>query len=301
MSVSYRRRFLLPAGIPRAQTPAPGELTNVLDDAARELYRALDEDSYRKAPANRAQGSDGARPASLPAAVSATTTADDLQRRLGYSAPTRVLAAALRELFPGRVAVVSSFGAESAVLLHLVAAIDRATPVVFIDTSCHFAETLRYRDALTAHLGLSDVRSIGPTAEEIARLDGDTTRAIWDPDGCCAFRKTQPLQRALAGFEAWITGRKRFQATTRFDLPVFEADAPHIKINPLASWSTADLAAYVTQHRLPPHPLLAKGFASIGCAPCTSAQRPGEEARAGRWRGLEKTECGIHQQRPTGK
>lgn len=168
------------------------------------------------------------------------TTATGLQRRLGYAAPTKVLAAALHDLFPGRIAVVSSFGAESAVLLHLVAAIDRATPVLFIDTGRHFLETLHYRDRLTAHLGLSDVRSVGPTAEEIARLDGDATRAIWDPDGCCAFRKTQPLKRALAGFDAWITGRKRFQAATRLDLPVFEADPPHIKINPLASWSTAD-------------------------------------------------------------
>jgi phosphoadenosine phosphosulfate reductase len=229
------------------------------------------------------------------------TMADALQRRLGYAAPTTVLAAALRELFPGRIAVVSSFGAESAVLLHLVAAIDPATPVLFIDTGRHFVETLRYRDRLTAHLGLSDVRSIGPTAEEVERLDGDATRALWDPDGCCAFRKTGPLQRALAGFDAWITGRKRFQAATRLDLPVFEADPPHIKINPLASWSAADLATYVAGHRLPPHPLVARGFASIGCAPCTSALRPGEEARAGRWRGFDKTECGIHQQRPTGK
>ena len=229
------------------------------------------------------------------------TMATDLQRRLGYAAPTRVLATALRDLFPGRIAVVSSFGAESAVLLHLVAAIDPATPVLFIDTGRHFVETLDYRDELTAHLGLSGVRSVGPTTEEVARLDGDATRAIWDPDGCCAFRKTQPLQRALAGFDAWITGRKRFQAATRLDLPVFEADPPHIKINPLASWSTADLVTYVAEHRLPPHPLVAEGFASIGCAPCTSALRPGEEARAGRWRGFDKTECGIHQQRPTGK
>lgn len=226
--------------------------------------------------------------------------ATDLQRRLGFAPPSAVLAAALRELFPGRIAVVSSFGAESAVLLHHVAAIDSATPVLFIDTGRHFDETLAYRDRLTAHLGLTDVRNIGPTAEAVARLDSDATRAIWDPDGCCAFRKTAPLQRALQGFDAWITGRKRFQASTRLDLPVFEADPPHIKVNPLASWSSADIAAYAAEHRLPAHPLVAQGFASIGCAPCTSAVRPGEDARAGRWRGFDKTECGIHQ-RPTGK
>ena len=228
-------------------------------------------------------------------------TAADLQQRLGFAPPSAVLATALRELFPGRIAVVSSFGAESAVLLHHVAAIDPATPVLFVDTGRHFAETLEYRDRLAAHLGLTDVRSIGPTPDEVARLDADATRALWDPDGCCAFRKTMPLQRALAGFDAWVTGRKRFQASTRFDLPVFEADPPRLKVNPLASWSTADLAAYLAEHRLPTHPLVAQGFASIGCAPCTSAVRDGEEGRAGRWRGFDKTECGIHQPRPIGK
>lgn len=223
----------------------------------------------------------------------------DLQRRLGFAPPSRVLASTLRDLFPGRVAVVSSFGAESAVLLHQVATIDRSTPVLFIDTGRHFPETLAYRDRLTSYLGLTDLRIVGPTAEEVARFDRDATRAVWDPDGCCAFRKTEPLQRALAGFDAWITGRKRFQSSTRLDLPVFERDAPHIKINPLASWSSADLAAYMSEHNLPAHPLVAQGFASIGCAPCTSIVRPGEDPRAGRWRGLEKLECGIHERRTT--
>jgi phosphoadenosine phosphosulfate reductase len=228
------------------------------------------------------------------------SNAVELQRRLGFAPPSKVLGAALRELFPGRIAVVSSFGAESAVLLHHIANIDRATPVLFIDTGRHFAETLDYRDRLVAHLGLTDLRNVGPTAEEIARRDVDATRAVWDPDGCCAFRKTAPLQRALAGFDAWITGRKRFQSSTRFDLPVFELEHPHIKVNPLASWSSVDIAAYVAEHRLPAHPLVAEGFASIGCAPCTTTVRPGEDVRAGRWRAFGKTECGIHQ-RPTEK
>ena len=218
----------------------------------------------------------------------------ELQRRLGYAPPAQVLSAALHELFPGRVAVVSSFGAESAALLHMVAAIDPATPVLFIDTGRHFVETLADRDRLAAALGLRDVRTVGPTAEEVARLDGDLSRATWDPDGCCAFRKIAPLERALQGFDAWITGRKRFQAATRLDLPVFERDAARVKINPLASWSAADIAGYVATHRLPPHPLVAQGFQSIGCAPCTSAVRPGEDARAGRWRAVDKVECGIH-------
>jgi phosphoadenosine phosphosulfate reductase len=226
-----------------------------------------------------------------------------LQRRYGYAPPTQVLEAALREVFPGKAGVVSSFGAESAALLHLVAAIDPSTPVLFIDTGRHFPETLSYRDRLVAHLNLKDVRNIGPTVEEIARLDPDTSRATWDPDGCCTFRKVAPLERALRGFEAWISGRKRFQASTRRDLPVFESDGTHVKINPLASWSTADIADYIDQHKLPAHPLVAQGYLSIGCEPCTSIVRTGEDPRAGRWRSFEKTECGIHRptQHPTGQ
>jgi phosphoadenosine phosphosulfate reductase len=223
----------------------------------------------------------------------------DLQRRLGYAPPERILSTALREVFPGRIAVVSSFGAESAVLLHLVAAIDPTTPVLFVDTGRHFPETIDYRDRLVAHLGLRGVRSVGPTAQEVAELDADLSRATWDPDGCCAFRKVAPLQRALAGYDAWISGRKRFQASTRLDLPVFEADDSHVKVNPLASWSANDISTYVARHRLPPHPLVAQGYLSIGCAPCTSIVARGEDPRAGRWRGLDKTECGIHRPTPT--
>jgi phosphoadenosine phosphosulfate reductase len=218
----------------------------------------------------------------------------ELQRRHGNASPTKVLSVALCELFSGKIAVVSSFGAESAVLLHLVAAVDPATPVLFVDTGRHFVETIAYRDSLATHLGLRDVRNVGPTAPEIARLDRDSSRAAWDPDGCCAFRKVAPLERALAGFDAWISGRKRFQAATRLDLPVFEADGAHVKINPLATWKAADIAAYVDLHKLPAHPLIALGYRSIGCAPCTSVVQPDEDPRAGRWRGSNKTECGIH-------
>ncbi|WP_428672726.1 phosphoadenylyl-sulfate reductase [Reyranella sp.] len=250
---------------------------------------------------NRADASDPTGPSdhlSCEAGDDRRALALDLQRRLGYALPARVLAAAVHETFPGRVAVVSSFGAESAVLLHLVATIDAATPVLFVDTGRHFPETLDYRDRLATHLGLTGLRSIGPDAAEVAALDADASRAVWDPDGCCAFRKVAPLQRALAGFDAWISGRKRFQADTRFDLPVFEADDDHVKINPLANWSADDVAAYVADHRLPPHPLVDRGYLSIGCAPCTSRVAVGEDPRAGRWRGLAKTECGIHRRLP---
>ncbi len=223
----------------------------------------------------------------------------DLQRRLGYAPPAQVLSAVLHDVFPGRAAVVSSFGAESAVLLHLIASIDRSTPVLFIDTGRHFPETLDYRDRLVDRLGLTGVQNIGPSADEVAALDADLSRAVWDPDGCCAFRKVAPLQRALARYDAWITGRKRFQSRTRLDLLPFEADGEHVKINPLASWSAADIAEYVARHRLPPHPLVARGYSSIGCAPCTSIVAPGEDQRSGRWRSLEKTECGIHRPPPS--
>jgi phosphoadenosine phosphosulfate reductase len=221
----------------------------------------------------------------------------DLRRRCDEADPSHILATVLREVFAGRVAVVSSFGADAAVLLHLVAEVDPATPVLFVDTGRHFPETLAYRDRLGCHLGLTDVRSVGPSPEEAARLDADLNRASWDPDGCCAFRKAAPLERALAGFDAWITGRKRFQAATRHGLPVVERDGRHVKINPLARWSRDEIDAHAARHGLPAHPLVALGYPSIGCAPCTSAVAPGEDPRAGRWRGFDKTECGIH--RPT--
>jgi len=229
----------------------------------------------------------------VPSVLSAIR-ARDLQSRLGHLGPDEILSAAIGAVFSGRIAVVSSFGAESAVLLHLVAEIDRTIPVLFIDTGRHFAETLHYRNRLADHLGLIDVRNVGPTEAEVTRFDADMSRATWDPDGCCAFRKTAPLQHALKSFDAWISGRKRFQAETRSGLVAFESNDDHVKINPLASWTASDLAAYAARHGLPAHPLVGQGYASIGCAPCTTTVRPGEDPRAGRWRGLDKIECGIH-------
>lgn len=209
-----------------------------------------------------------------------------------------MLRAVLGERLLGSVGVVSSFGAESAALLHLVASIDPATPVLFLDTGRHFAETLAYRDTLAAFLGLTDLRTIQPDAEVIARRDASELRWSFDPDGCCEIRKVEPLARALHGFDASITGRKAFQASTRAALPRFELDhadaAGRIKVNPLATWTKDDIQAYFAAHALPRHPLEAEGYLSIGCAPCTSIVKPGEDPRAGRWRGWDKTECGIH-------
>lgn len=209
-----------------------------------------------------------------------------------------MLRSVLGDALLGEVALVSSFGAESAVLLHLVASVDRSVPVLFLDTDKHFPETLAYRDRLVDRLGLTDLRVLRPDPAELAARDDTGLRWSYDPDGCCDLRKVRPLERALAGFDATITGRKAFQADTRAALPRFEIDASdaqgRLKVNPIVSWQRADLDAYLDRHDLPRHPLVAQGYPSIGCAPCTSRVAPGEDPRSGRWKGWDKTECGIH-------
>ncbi|MBB5685071.1 phosphoadenylyl-sulfate reductase [Sphingobium boeckii] len=200
----------------------------------------------------------------------------------------------LREHMLGDAAVVSSFGAESAALLHMIAQADASTPVLFLDTGKHFPETLAYGGDLAERLGLTDLRILTPDPETIAKKDETGLRWSYDPDGCCEIRKVIPLERALAGFDASITGRKGFQSATRAGLPRFELDGDRLKVNPLASWSKADIEAYFVTHDLPRHPLVAEGYPSIGCAPCTSRVQAGEDARSGRWRGWDKVECGIH-------
>jgi phosphoadenosine phosphosulfate reductase len=194
----------------------------------------------------------------------------------------------------GDVALVSSFGAESAALLHLVAQADPNVPVIFLDTGKHFPETLAYVHELAAFIGLTNLQIIGPDAEVIEKRDATGLRWSYDPDGCCEIRKVIPLEKALAPFDTSITGRKAFQASTRNALPRFEVDGDRLKFNPLASWTKDDIEAYFAAHDLPRHPLEAEGYLSIGCAPCTSVVKPGEDPRSGRWRGWDKTECGIH-------
>lgn len=214
--------------------------------------------------------------------------------RYAAAPPEEILAAAIRDLFPGKVALVSSFGAESAVLLHMLAGIDPATPVLFLDTGKLFGETRRYRDQLAKQLSLTGLRSLTP---EPANLNArDPNGVLWstDTDACCDVRKVQPLDQGLSGLAAWITGRKAYQGGDRAALPLFEADGNRIKINPLARWTRAEIERYFETHSLPRHPLEADGYLSIGCLPCTSRVAEGEDARAGRWRGSDKTECGIH-------
>lgn len=221
-------------------------------------------------------------------------TAAEIDRALRGAAPAEVIEAALKIVGRERLALVSSFGTESAALLKVMADVDPAIPVIFLDTGWLFAETLAYRDTLIATLGLRDVRSIKP--DEAALRREDQNRELWfsDPDACCRIRKVEPLKRALTPFGAWINGRKRFQGGLRADIPVVEDDGIRLKFNPFAKLSREEIQMIYAQAKLPPHPLSASGFLSVGCMPCTSRTSPDEDARAGRWRGRAKTECGIH-------
>jgi len=218
-----------------------------------------------------------------------------LNARYRHHGAIAVLEHAMSDPQVGKIALVSSFGAESVVLLHLVSILDRNTPILFIDTEMLFTETLVYQQELAERLHLRNLRILRASREALFTHDNEGLLHQHAPDACCTLRKTEPLQRALAGFDAWITGRKRYQGTTRAALEFFEAEADRrIKVNPLAHWTSADLQDYIAENRLPRHPLVSKGFPSIGCAPCTTRVNDGEDPRAGRWRDLTKEECGIH-------
>jgi phosphoadenosine phosphosulfate reductase len=219
--------------------------------------------------------------------------AQALNAQLRDAHPREILRAALAE-FSGHIALVSSFGAESAVLLHLAAQVDPSIPVLFLDTGMLFGQTLDYRRSLTKQLGLTDVRDLRPQFQDLAAGDPTATLYKTDTDACCHIRKVLPLDRAVAGFDAWITGRKRFHGGDRLRLQVVEAAEGKLKFNPLANWGKAELDAYAAEHALPAHPLVAFGYPSVGCWPCTSPVEAGEDVRAGRWAGSDKTECGIH-------
>jgi len=218
-----------------------------------------------------------------------------LNARYRHHGATAVLEHALKDADLGQVALVSSFGAESVVLLHLVSVVAPETPVLFVDTRMLFQETLDYQRQLAEELHLCDVRTIRAPQPRVAFEDPDGTLHQFNTDACCAVRKVEPLERALQPFDGWITGRKRYQGAGRAEVEFFEAEGDlRIKVNPLAHWGKEDIQDYMINNRLPRHPLVAKGYPSIGCAPCTSPVKPGEDERAGRWRGTAKTECGIH-------
>ncbi len=235
-----------------------------------------------------------AKPRPPEAEVEALAEAARLDALYVQMAPEKIIERAIRDHFQGEIAAVSSFGADSAVLLNMLAAIDRTLPVIFLDTGKHFEETLSYRNALVADFGLTNLRVIGPDDAALERLDPDGNLHKSSTDACCDIRKVEPLARGIEPFRAWFTGRKRFQAETRSALPAFEAVGSRIRINPLARWTTSDQADYMRRHALRVNPLVAYGYLSIGCFPCTQPVQPGEDARSGRWAGQVKVECGIH-------
>jgi len=196
--------------------------------------------------------------------------------------------------YQGEIVLATSMGVDSAVLLHMVSRIDPTVPVIFLDTGKHFRETLAYRDELVARFGLTDFRNITPDQAAVDAEDADGKLYQSAPDNCCDLRKVSPLDGVISSFGARITGRKRYQTPDRANMAILEEGGSQAKINPLAYWSAKDVTAYLRQHDLPPHPLLALGYLSIGCQPCTTRVAPGEDPRAGRWRNSEKTECGIH-------
>ncbi|MBE7636542.1 phosphoadenylyl-sulfate reductase [Sneathiella sp. P13V-1] len=232
------------------------------------------------------------------------TVAAQLRGKYGHLDGGELLSALAKGEMQGKIMITSSFGAESVVLLDLVAKADPSIPVVFLDTRRLFGETLRYQRQITELLGLEDVRIIRPDSADLENFDPDDMLFTTDSDKCCHIRKVLPLDKSLkvledSGFKGWITGRKRFQASSRSSIEVIEASDGFIKINPLANWSEADIKAAFMEKNLPPHPLVADGFLSIGCMPCTERVVAGGDARSGRWSGKGKTECGIHMSRPS--
>ena len=220
-----------------------------------------------------------------------------LNAELRNASAQEILRAAISREWPGGLTYVSSFGAESVVMLSLIAEVDASLPIVFIDTGMHFPQTLDYKDEVIERLGLTGVRDITPSETERKVLDPRNMLWKTDADACCALRKVRPLEPALEGFGAWITGRKRFHGGARMSLPVFEYADGRYKVNPLANWSQADVDAYLEAKDLPRHPLVAQGYPSIGCWPCTQPAADPNDPRSGRWVGQEKSECGLHVER----
>lgn len=226
-----------------------------------------------------------------------THQAMDVLSRTAELSAVDFLITMLQHEFKDEICVVSSFGAESAVLLHMVAQIDPTTPVIFLNTGKLFGETLRYRDRLQTLLGLTDVRSIGPHPTDLAEKDSNEDLWQKNNDMCCHIRKNLPQERALKGFKAVLTGRKRFQTSQRGSMQRIEIDdeaAARLRINPLADFTLEDLQAYLETHNLPKHPLVKDGYLSIGCMPCTDKVKEGDDYRSGRWSEQDKEECGMH-------
>lgn len=199
-----------------------------------------------------------------------------------------------------RLAVATSFQSSGLVILHLIRQIRPDVLVLFLETGWHFDETIAFKDQIESlwNLNLVDLRGVHGSREAQDRSHGPELYRR-DPELCCTINKVEPLQRALEDLDGWISGIRRDQSPLRAHTPIVEAQLlpsgnEVLKIHPLANWTKDDVARYVDAHAIPTHPLLEKGFASIGCWPCTRAVRDGEDERAGRWDGFSKSECGIH-------
>lgn len=198
------------------------------------------------------------------------------------------------DTFGDRFCVTSSM--ENAVVAHLASRVRPGVDVVFLDTGYHFPETIGTRDAVAAVLDVN-VRTLTPR-QTVAQQDAAYGPKLHDrdPDLCCSLRKVKPLQEGLAGYAAWATGLRRVESPTRAETPVVGWDERRqkVKVSPIARWSDQDVESYVAEHGVLTNPLLTDGYPSIGCAPCTRRVAPGEDVRAGRWAGSDKTECGLH-------
>jgi phosphoadenosine phosphosulfate reductase len=209
-------------------------------------------------------------------------------------APAEEIAKWATDTFGARFCVTSSMA--DAVVAHLFSRVTPGVDVVFLDTGLHFPETLKVRDTVAATMNVN-VRSIQPR-RTVGQQDGDFGPRLFarSPDECCFLRKVEPLERALAHYDAWATGLRRDESPTRANTPMvaFDGRRGKVKVNPIAAWTQADVDAYIAQWDVPVNELFAKGYSSIGCWPCTRRTQPGEDARAGRWALFEKTECGLH-------
>jgi phosphoadenylyl-sulfate reductase (thioredoxin) len=262
-----------------------------LGGSVEDWSRSLNAFSEAYQPAVDGQSPLWARRAAARAAETLEAKVERLNREHRDGSAEDILQAAM-EAFPGRIAMLSSFGAEAAAGLHVLSRVDASTPVLFIDTDRHFAQTLTYRHALATKLGLSNVRVLTPERAEEADPKGDLWRT--NPDLCCTVRRVRPLREVAGDYDALITGRKRFHGGARMRLKPFELLDGQVRVNPLANWSQEQLDAYFEANTLPRHPLVQGGYASIGCWPCTEPSRSAEDVRSGRWAGTEKVECGIH-------
>jgi len=219
---------------------------------------------------------------------------DQLAEQFEHSSPQEILAWAVAEFAPD-IALSSSFQTQSLPLLHMAAQAMPDIRVFFLNTGYHFWDTMIFREQLARELNVNVIDLYRDQRWDVFRRRFGRELPAVDPNLCCYIHKVQPMQEALGGLKAWITGIRRDQTKVRAQARILELQEDGLlKVNPLLNWVKADIEAYRAQHNLPEHPLLKKGYRSIGCAPCTRPVQAGEDERAGRWAGSGKTECGLH-------